>query len=82
VFRDIKFLHDFVQKTIGLKIVHNPNDMKVTVDITKFRHLKYLELQKVSVDTVKGIQGVRGQLECVICAGGHGVNNIHELLGM
>lgn len=56
--------------------------MKVTVDITKFRHLKYLELQKVSVDTVKGIQGVRGQLECVICAGGHGVNNIHELLGM
>jgi hypothetical protein len=56
--------------------------MKVSIDITKFRHLKYLELQKVPVEIVKGIQGIRGQLECIICTGGHGVNSIHELLGM
>ncbi|XP_001600307.1 serine/threonine-protein kinase 11-interacting protein isoform X1 [Nasonia vitripennis] len=80
VFRDIKFLHDFVQKTVGLKIQHNPNDTKVTVDITKFRHLKYLELQKVPLEMVKGIQGIRGQLECIVCSGGRGVGNIYELL--
>ncbi|KAJ8664256.1 hypothetical protein QAD02_005918 [Eretmocerus hayati] len=80
VFRDIKFLHDFVQKTIGLKIQHNPSDAKIIVDITKFRHLKYLELHKVPIEMVKGLQGVRGQLECIICSGGRGINNIHGLL--
>ncbi|XP_014213511.1 serine/threonine-protein kinase 11-interacting protein [Copidosoma floridanum] len=80
IFRDIKFLHDLVQKTIGLKIQHNPIDPKFVVDITKFRHLKYLELQKISINSVKGIQGIRSQLECIVCSGGQSVNNLHELL--
>ncbi|XP_058800960.1 serine/threonine-protein kinase 11-interacting protein isoform X2 [Phymastichus coffea] len=80
VFQDIKFLHDFVQKTIGLKIQNSHNNIKVPVDITKFRHLKYLELQKVPIDMVKGIQGIRGQLECIVCTGGRGVSSVHELL--
>lgn len=35
----------------------------------KFRHLKLLQLQKISIDDIEGIQGVRGQLECIICTG-------------
>ncbi|XP_074114306.1 serine/threonine-protein kinase 11-interacting protein isoform X2 [Cotesia typhae] len=78
IFRDLKFLHDFVQKTIWLKIV-NIND-PVTVDITKFRHLRYLELQKVFIDSVRGIQGIRGQLESICCTGNGGVGTVGRLL--
>ena len=81
VFRDVKFLHDFVQKTIGLKITCDLSDAKFEVDISKFRHLKYLELQKVCIQLTKGIQCIRGQLEYVICAGGRGVSSIGDLLG-
>ncbi|XP_046739064.1 serine/threonine-protein kinase 11-interacting protein isoform X2 [Diprion similis] len=80
IFRDLKFLHDFVQKTISLKITHRLSDRKTNVDITKFRHLKYLELQKVCIESVRGLQGVRGQLENVVCAGGRGVGSVGRLL--
>ncbi|KAL7305323.1 hypothetical protein TKK_0002453 [Trichogramma kaykai] len=79
IFRDIKFLHDFVQKTIGLKLMFNKCESQI-IDITKFRHLKYLELHKIPISSVKGIQAIRGQLECIICSGGHGVISLEELL--
>ena len=83
MIQNIKFLHDFVQKTEGLKISHRHNDnLQGCIDITKFRHLKYLELHKVPVKLVKGIQGIRGQMECIICCGGHGINTLQELLSM
>ncbi|XP_011874487.1 PREDICTED: serine/threonine-protein kinase 11-interacting protein isoform X2 [Vollenhovia emeryi] len=80
VFRDVKFLHDFVQKTIGLKVTHCSSDVKVTIDISKFRHLKYLELKQVSIELLKGLQSVRGQLESIVCAGRKGVSTIYQLL--
>lgn len=80
IFRDLKFLHDFVQKTIGLKVTGCPNDPRISVDITKFRHLKYLELKKINISSVKGLQGVRGQLESVICAGRKGIDTVSQLL--
>ncbi|XP_017891214.1 serine/threonine-protein kinase 11-interacting protein isoform X2 [Ceratina calcarata] len=80
VFRHLKFLHDFVQKTRGLKVTCCPNNPNVPVDITKFRHLKYLELKKINIDSVRGLQGVRGQLESVVCAGRRGVSNVKQLL--
>lgn len=81
IFRDVKFLHDFVQKTIGLKVTHHSSDAKVTIDISKFRHLKYLELKKVPIELVKGLQSIRGQLEGIVCAGRKGVSTISQLLG-
>lgn len=81
IFRDLKFLHDFVQKTIGLKVTYSPTNSNIPIDITKFRHLKYLELKKINIDFVKGLQGIRGQLETVICAGRKGVCTIRQLLG-
>ncbi|XP_034937673.1 serine/threonine-protein kinase 11-interacting protein isoform X2 [Chelonus insularis] len=80
LFRDLKFLHDFVQKTIHLKIIQTTTEGGIDIDITKFRHLKYLELQKVCIDSVKGIQGIRGQLESISCTGGGGVGTIGRLL--
>lgn len=81
IFRDVKFLHDFVQKTIGLKVTQCPPDPKVAIDISKFRHLKYLELKKVSIELLKGLQSVRGQLESIMCTGSKGVSAINQLLG-
>ncbi|XP_043287960.1 serine/threonine-protein kinase 11-interacting protein isoform X2 [Venturia canescens] len=80
VFRNIKFLHDFVQKTIWLKVSHNCNDPRIPVDISKFRQLRFLELRKVCIDLVSGIQGVRGQLESISCTGGGGVGTVGRLL--
>lgn len=81
IFRDIKFLHDFVQKTIGLKIIYQPSDEEISVDISKFRHLKCLELKKIQISLVKGIQKIRDKLESIICAGRQGVSSISQLLG-
>ncbi|CAL1678329.1 unnamed protein product [Lasius platythorax] len=80
IFRDIKFLHDFVQKTISLKVTHCSPDVKIIIDISKFRHLRYLELKKVSIELLKGLQSVRGQLESIVCAGRKGVSTIYQLL--
>ncbi|XP_069674529.1 serine/threonine-protein kinase 11-interacting protein isoform X2 [Periplaneta americana] len=70
IFHEIQFLHDFVQKTIGLKIGNSvvPNNSdKGTLDICKFRSLRYLELKKVPVHLLSGIQSVRAQLQSIVC---------------
>lgn len=81
-YRDhYKFLHDFVQKTVSLKITHNPGHPVHPIDISKFRQLKYLELQKVCVEYLKGLQAIRGQLECVVCNGCKVVSSLDNFLG-
>ncbi|KAK9299456.1 hypothetical protein QLX08_007486 [Tetragonisca angustula] len=80
IFHDLKFLHDFVQKTIGLKVTYCPTNPKIPVDITKFKCLKYLELKKINIDTVEGLRRIRGQLESIVCAGKKGVSDVKQLL--
>ncbi|XP_076681070.1 serine/threonine-protein kinase 11-interacting protein isoform X3 [Andrena cerasifolii] len=80
IFRDLKFLHDFVQKTVGLKVTYCANNPRIPVDITKFRCLKNLELKKINIELIKGLQGVRGQLESVILAGRKGICTVSQLL--
>ncbi|XP_076173870.1 uncharacterized protein LOC143149906 isoform X2 [Ptiloglossa arizonensis] len=80
VFQDLKFLHDFIQKTLALKVIYCANNPTILVDITKFRHLKYLELKKIDIESVKGLQGVRGQLESIICVGRKGICTLSQLL--
>ncbi|KOX68934.1 Serine/threonine-protein kinase 11-interacting protein [Melipona quadrifasciata] len=80
IFHDLKFLHDFVQKTIGLKVTYCSTNPKIPVDITKFKCLKYLELKKINIDTVEGLRHVRGQLESIVCAGRKGVSHLKQLL--
>ena len=62
-------MHDFVQKTSLLCIIKYPGEECIDgkIDITKFRALKRLEIQKVNVKQICGIQPLRGQLEHLIC---------------
>ncbi|XP_075149395.1 uncharacterized protein LOC142223398 isoform X2 [Haematobia irritans] len=68
VFRDLQLIHDFIQKTALLCLVHYPSDEYFgKIDITKFVALKRLEVQKVDIKQLAGIQRLRGQLEHLIC---------------
>jgi len=70
IINDIQFLHDFMQKVVGLKVCDSAvtdDCEKDTLDICKFRNLKYLELRKVPVHLLHGIQSVRAQLQSVVC---------------
>lgn len=69
VFRDLQLIHDFVQKTIILCITNIPNDdyFEGIIDITKFHSLQKLEIQKVNIKQIIGIQPLRAQLQHLIC---------------
>ncbi|XP_005181896.2 uncharacterized protein LOC101890827 isoform X1 [Musca domestica] len=68
VFRDLQLIHDFVQKTALLCLVHYPGDEYYgKIDISKFCALKRLEVQKIDIKQLAGIQRLRGQLEHLIC---------------
>ncbi|PSN37569.1 hypothetical protein C0J52_12646 [Blattella germanica] len=67
---DIQFLHDFVKKTIGLKLINSAassESFKGTVNISKFKSLRYLELRKCPINILNGIQSIRDQLQSVVC---------------
>nr|XP_014090536.2 uncharacterized protein LOC106617692 isoform X3 [Bactrocera oleae] len=69
VFIDLQLIYDFVQKTPLLCIIHYPTDeyFDGTIDISKFRALRRLEVQKTNVRQVVGIQRLRAQLQQLIC---------------
>ncbi|XP_061396733.1 dynein axonemal assembly factor 1 homolog [Musca vetustissima] len=68
VFRDLQLIHDFVQKTALLCLVHYPGDEYYgKIDISKFCALKRLEVQKIDIKQLAGIQRLRAQLEHLIC---------------
>lgn len=65
---DIQLIHDFIQKTIVLCLSSFPNDPEGTIiNINKFKNLKCLEIHKISVKQIKGIQPIRQQLEKIKC---------------
>ncbi|XP_055923743.1 serine/threonine-protein kinase 11-interacting protein isoform X2 [Eupeodes corollae] len=69
VFRDLQLIHDFVQKTLYLCIIHYPGDdyFDGVIDISKFQSLKRLEVQKTNVKQIVGIQPLRSQLHQLVC---------------
>ncbi|XP_034670094.1 serine/threonine-protein kinase 11-interacting protein isoform X1 [Drosophila subobscura] len=69
VFPDLQLLHDFVQKTALLKLTYFPSELyfEGAIDIAKFRALRRLEVHKISINQVVGIQPLRGQLQHLIC---------------
>lgn len=62
-------VHDFVQKTTLLCIIQYPGEeyFEGKIDIKKFRALKRLEIQKVQIKQICGIQPLRCQLQHLIC---------------
>uniref|UniRef100_A0A182LZH7 LKB1 serine/threonine kinase interacting protein 1 N-terminal domain-containing protein n=1 Tax=Anopheles culicifacies TaxID=139723 RepID=A0A182LZH7_9DIPT len=69
VFRDLQFVYDFVQKTVILSLNQFVNDdpYEFAVDISKFRNLRTLEVQKIPINQIVGLQYLRGQLQELTC---------------
>lgn len=69
VYRDLQFIYDFVQKAEAVCIRHLLNDEPYVdfVDITKFRNLKRLEIIRIDIHKVLGIQQMRAHLIEIIC---------------
>uniref|UniRef100_A0A1I8PNH6 Uncharacterized protein n=1 Tax=Stomoxys calcitrans TaxID=35570 RepID=A0A1I8PNH6_STOCA len=68
VFRDLQLIHDFIQKTALLSLVQYPSEEYLgKIDIAKFRALKRLEVHKINIKQLAGIQRLRGQLQHLIC---------------
>lgn len=69
VFRDLQFVYDFVQKTVILSLNQFVNDdpYEFAVDISKFRSLRTLEVQKIPINQIVGLQYLRSQLQDLTC---------------
>ncbi|XP_026462479.1 serine/threonine-protein kinase 11-interacting protein-like [Ctenocephalides felis] len=79
IFLDLQFLHDFVQKTLCLSITEDLSSKKnYNVDISKFRNLRSLEVHKIPILTVRGLQSLRAQLQSLTCI--RCVDNIKDIL--
>ncbi|KAF2885489.1 hypothetical protein ILUMI_20639 [Ignelater luminosus] len=80
IYRDLQFLHDFVQRTVSLKLTPTlfANPSSEIVDISKFKNLKLLELNKVNVNTTAGLQTLRTQLQYLICI--RSIDSLSDLL--
>lgn len=83
-YRDLQFLHDFIQRSASLKLTPNCIGEAFTdvVDITRFKNLKLLELHKILASTVIGIHHLRSHLQFLICVGSiNSLNNVLEKCG-
>uniref|UniRef100_A0AAG5DCX1 LKB1 serine/threonine kinase interacting protein 1 N-terminal domain-containing protein n=1 Tax=Anopheles atroparvus TaxID=41427 RepID=A0AAG5DCX1_ANOAO len=80
VFRDLQFVYDFVQKTVILSLNQFVNDdpYAFAVDISKFRSLRTLEIQKIPVSQIVGLQHLRTQLQDLACV--RSVSDIADVL--
>lgn len=80
VFPDLQLLHDFVQKTTLLKLMYFPSECYFdgAIDICKFRALRRLEVHKINICQVVGIQALRSQLQQVICV--KSINSVEDII--
>lgn len=68
VFRELNFIYDFLQKTLILKLTKflddDPlDDDNCVIDISKFRNLTILEIQRVPIQRILGLHRLRSQLQ-------------------
>ncbi|XP_050086159.1 serine/threonine-protein kinase 11-interacting protein isoform X2 [Anopheles aquasalis] len=80
VFRDLQFVYDFVQKTVILSLNQFINDdpYESAVDISKFRSLRSLEVQKIPINQIIGMQHLRGQLQTLACV--RSISDVSDVL--
>ncbi|XP_058062934.1 uncharacterized protein LOC131212885 isoform X2 [Anopheles bellator] len=80
VFRDLQFVYDFVQKTIILSLNQFLNDdlYESAVDISKFRSLRTLEVQKIPINQVVGINHLKNQLRDLSCV--RSISHVSDVL--
>ncbi|XP_046683894.1 serine/threonine-protein kinase 11-interacting protein isoform X2 [Homalodisca vitripennis] len=63
----VKFLQDLIHKAPKLTITQKVKRETWRVDLSRFSSLKYLELNKVPMHLVEGMQSLRSQLQVLIC---------------
>ncbi|XP_063216665.1 serine/threonine-protein kinase 11-interacting protein isoform X2 [Bacillus rossius redtenbacheri] len=83
LFHNLHFLHDFVQKVLALKVDRDyparaPLSRSCALNVAKFKSLRYLEIRKVPVHSVTGLQELRPQLHAIVCV--QCVHRLEELL--
>lgn len=78
--RDLQLIYDFVQKTRILCVTNftGQHASDASVDITKFRNLRRLEISKLSVSRVRGIQEMRAHLQELKCE--HSIDSVEEII--
>ncbi|XP_013419864.1 uncharacterized protein LOC106180429 isoform X1 [Lingula anatina] len=76
-YDNVQFLHDIVQKTRRLKLLHSHSTLQGSINIGDFRELRWLEIKKVPVHLLAGIQKLRSKLETLVCA--RSVNKLQDL---
>uniref|UniRef100_W4VR35 Putative serine/threonine-protein kinase 11-interacting protein n=1 Tax=Corethrella appendiculata TaxID=1370023 RepID=W4VR35_9DIPT len=80
VFRDLQFIYDFIQKTLVLYLNQFLNDdpYEFECDISKFRCLRKLEINRIAIRQVFGLQSLRSQLQEITC--NRCIENISEII--
>lgn len=70
VFRELQIIYDFVQKAEILCLTTIPTEelFDGVIDIKKFRCLKRLEIQRIPIGQIVGIQRLRAHLQELICS--------------
>lgn len=80
LYRDLQFLHDFVQRTVSLKLIpcFVGSSYCDLLNVSKFRNLKLLEVHKLNVTLLAGLQVLRTQLQFLVCV--RSLNSLREIL--
>lgn len=83
VFRELMFIYDFIQKTFILKLTKflddDPlEDDNCRIDISKFRNLTTLEIQRVPIQRIVGLQQLRSQLQEIVVE--RSLTNVKDLI--
>lgn len=70
VFRELQIIYDFVQKAKILCIIAMPTEEPFDgeIEIKKFRNLTRLEIQRIPIERIIGIQRLRAHLQELICS--------------
>ncbi|XP_076332836.1 uncharacterized protein LOC143237455 isoform X2 [Tachypleus tridentatus] len=64
---DLTFLYDFIKKTPRLKIIPSSHSVPSHVEVSKFHNLKELEVKKVPLCILSGLQALSPHLEVLQC---------------
>ncbi|XP_065348714.1 serine/threonine-protein kinase 11-interacting protein isoform X1 [Cloeon dipterum] len=76
---DLHFLHDFVQRVEALKLTHGSDTLQGNLDLSKFRNLKELTLERIPLHMVTGMQLLQPRLEYIRIS--RSVGRVEDLLG-
>ncbi|XP_066248736.1 serine/threonine-protein kinase 11-interacting protein [Euwallacea similis] len=77
---DLQFLLDLVKSTIALKVIPDlvEDEESSTVNISRFKNIKTLEIHKIDVKRFRGIQKLRSQIEQLSCL--YNLDNLSDIL--